>query len=104
LPSDFRQTAQLQQAFDHDQATALALASADFDEDGVPDLISGYSATRRGLVTLHRGNVDSIFPNSADAARRRMTSEFTDFAFLRFFARSRIAGAGKLSRRGRLRR
>jgi hypothetical protein len=42
----------------------LALASADFDEDGVPDLLGGYAGAGKGLLTLHRGNVDLIFPNS----------------------------------------
>src|SRR5882724_11264143 len=52
LPIDLSRTAQLQHAFDRDQATATALASADFDEDGMPDLIAGYSATGKGFVTL----------------------------------------------------
>src|SRR5438876_2251583 len=36
----------------------LSLASADFDEDGMPDLISGYGGGNGGILTIHRGNVD----------------------------------------------
>src|SRR5688572_9651645 len=35
-----------------------ALASADFDEDGTPDLAAGYDVAGRGAVTVQTGNVD----------------------------------------------
>src|SRR5207247_5757286 len=64
----------------------------DFDEDGVPDLISGYDcgtcstnlslSDTPGLLTLHRGNVDSIYPNTAEAEQRKARGEFTDAPFL----------------------
>ena len=38
----------------------LTLASADFDEDGVADLVSGYARSKRGIVTLQLGNRDAI--------------------------------------------
>src|SRR5438552_11745082 len=58
------------------QARPLALESGDFDEDGVPDLISGYVGyagvpTASGFITLHRGNVDSIYPNTREAEERK---------------------------------
>ena len=31
---------------------------------GVPDLISAYAASSGGLFTLHRGNIDAVYPNS----------------------------------------
>ncbi len=43
----------------------LALAAADFDEDGVPDLVSGYAAGPGGMVTVHRGNVGALWPYGA---------------------------------------
>jgi hypothetical protein len=47
-------------------AHPLALGSADFDEDGVPDLVSGYAAGNgTGMVTVHRGNVNSLWPYGA---------------------------------------
>ena len=50
-------------------AKPLALASADFDEDGVPDLVSGYAAGGgTGIVTVHRGNVNSLWPYGAAIA------------------------------------
>ena len=48
----------------------MALASADFDEDGVPDLICGYALDQGGRLTVYRGNVDSIYPNTPEARRR----------------------------------
>ena len=46
-------------------AQPLALASADFDSDGVPDLVSGYAAGNGGIITIHRGNVDALWPYGA---------------------------------------
>ena len=39
-----------------------SLASADFDEDGMPDLASGYGTAGGGVVTIHRGNIDALWP------------------------------------------
>jgi hypothetical protein len=64
------------------EAEPLALASADFDEDGMPDLICGYGHSESGIVTWLRGNVDSIYPNSPEAQRRKTAGEFTDAPFL----------------------
>ena len=61
----------------------LSLASADFDEDGVPDLVAGYAMASQGVLTLWRGNEDSIHPNGLDAQRRRESGEFTDSPFLK---------------------
>src|SRR5207237_521085 len=43
---------ELRKALEQNQAEPLSLASADFDEDGVPDLVSGYSSNRQVIVTL----------------------------------------------------
>jgi len=59
-----------------------ALASADFDEDGVPDLISGHVASEGGILCFYRGNVDSLYPNSPEAKQRKAGGTFTDSAFL----------------------
>ena len=48
-------------------AEPLALATGDFDEDGLPDLVSGFISPSGGLFTLHRGNVDAIYPYSPPA-------------------------------------
>src|SRR5205807_3560558 len=63
-------------------AEPLSLASADFDEDGVPDLVSGYSYNGQGIATLLRGNVDSIYPNAPESQARRVNGTFTEAPFL----------------------
>ena len=45
--------------------TPLALASSDFDEDGVPDLVSGFSSGSGGTVVIHRGNIAALWPYGA---------------------------------------
>jgi uncharacterized repeat protein (TIGR01451 family) len=47
------------------QGQPVALASADFDGDGVPDLVSGFSTGKAGRVTIHRGNVNALWPYGA---------------------------------------
>jgi len=73
---------ELRIALEQNQAKPVSLASADFDEDGVPDLITGYSFGGRGIVTLMRGNVDGIYPNSPEAQHRRANGTFTNAPFL----------------------
>jgi uncharacterized repeat protein (TIGR01451 family) len=46
------------------KATPLALASADFNEDGYDDLAVGYAAPGGGLIAIHRGNIDAFAPQS----------------------------------------
>jgi hypothetical protein len=48
----------------------VALASADFDADGVADLVSGYASTEGGILLLRRGNIDSIYPDLQKAAAK----------------------------------
>src|SRR5260370_34956077 len=71
LNTTYREAPQSQQAPADHLNEPTALASADFDEDGTPDLIAGYRGASGGIVALHRGNVDSIFPNSPDAKQRK---------------------------------
>jgi CSLREA domain-containing protein len=70
LATSYSGAAGLAQILERNLAQPLALASADFDEDGVPDLVSGYVGPSGGIVTLHRGNVDSIYPNAPEARNR----------------------------------
>src|SRR5262249_5855022 len=67
---------------ENNQAAPLALAAADLDEDGVPDLICSYSKPGGGVITVSRGNVDSLYPNSAEARKRKAEGAFTDSPFL----------------------
>ena len=45
-------------------AAPLAMASADFDSDGVADLVIGYAHSSGGILALHRGNLDAFAPQS----------------------------------------
>jgi hypothetical protein len=63
------------------EGSGRALASGDFDEDGVPDLVTGYATPQGGVVSVRRGNVDAIYSNSAEAKARRQRGEFTAAAF-----------------------
>jgi hypothetical protein len=69
-------------SFDQEQAQALSLTSADFDEDGVADLVSGYRMAEGGRATLLSGNIDSIYPNTPDARRRRLEGAATETPFI----------------------
>ncbi|MCI0390612.1 MAG: FG-GAP-like repeat-containing protein [Acidobacteria bacterium] len=57
-------------ALDQNLAEPLSLTTGDFDEDGVPDLAGGYAVEGRGALSLYRGNVDAIYPNTPEARRR----------------------------------
>jgi len=81
LPTLYTGAGGLQHVLDHGLVQSTALASGDFDEDGVPDLISGYVGPSGGMITLHRGNIDSLFPNSAKARQRRANGTFIDAPF-----------------------
>ena len=70
------------QALAAGDAAPRALAAADFDEDGTPDLVSGYAADGAGLLTLHRGNVDAVYPHAPEAQQRKAAGQFTDAPFL----------------------
>ncbi|HQU84709.1 MAG TPA: hypothetical protein PKY59_16340 [Pyrinomonadaceae bacterium] len=60
-----------------------ALASADFDEDGTPDIVAGYKTeTQRGAAVFMRGNVDAVYPNNPEARERKRNGEFTDSPFI----------------------
>ena len=78
----FRVPAARELPLDAGPAQAVALASGDFDEDGVADLISGYTSPDGNVLMLQRGNGDSIFPNSPAARQRRLQGTFSDEPFL----------------------
>src|SRR5215216_1882214 len=45
-------------------AQARALASADFDLNGTPDVVAGYAFNGAGIITLQRGNPDAFAPTN----------------------------------------
>ena len=54
------------------------LVAADFDGDGVADLVT---ADRNGELKLYRGNADSLYPNSPQAEANLADKSFNDQAF-----------------------
>jgi uncharacterized repeat protein (TIGR01451 family) len=78
----YRGEPQAQRLIQQDLVQPLALASTDIDEDGVPDLLTGYGSPGGGLLTLHRGNIDSIYPTTVAANQRKADGSFTDAPFL----------------------
>lgn len=67
LPADYQANAQAVAALRNNSALPLALCSADFDEDGMPDLAAGYAGNGGGLVVIQRGDVDAVYPNTPAA-------------------------------------
>src|SRR3989442_6972756 len=82
LLTAYQGPAKLQRALEQNEAQARSLASADFDEDGVPDLVSGYAYDGPGITTVHPGNVVSIYPNTPEAGQRKASGPFTAAPFL----------------------
>jgi hypothetical protein len=73
---------ELVRALARDEARPLSLISADFDEDGMPDLVAGYAGANGGIITINRGNVDSVYPNTQAGRRRKSEGTFSDVPFL----------------------
>ncbi|HMG33062.1 MAG TPA: FG-GAP-like repeat-containing protein [Blastocatellia bacterium] len=83
VPTSFTAASKAEKTLQQGSAQPLSLTSADFDEDGVPDLLCGYSGPGGGILSWIGGNVDSIYPNTPEAQQRRVNGEFTDSPFLR---------------------
>jgi CSLREA domain-containing protein len=63
------------------QARPTALTVGDYDEDGVADLVGVYAAHGGGILVLWRGDEAALFPNGAEARRRRASGESPDSPF-----------------------
>ncbi len=61
----------LPRTVEQNSAQPLALASGDFDEDGIPDLVVGLAGPAGGWLSLYRGDEASIYPNTPAARTRR---------------------------------
>ena len=72
----------LSRATDATSRTTLALASGDFDEDGVADLVTSYAAKEGGQISVRRGNVDAIYPNSEQARAHKNQNQSSHAPFL----------------------
>lgn len=65
LLSTYSGEKQLQQAVA--EARPLALATADFDEDGVPDVVCGYANAGSNIISLFHGNPNAPYSNTGEA-------------------------------------
>jgi hypothetical protein len=81
LSATFSGSAAGQAAMEDGLARPLALVAGDLDEDGVPDLIAGYDGVRSGILSVHLGNVDAIYPNSPEAREHRARGRSSDSPF-----------------------
>jgi hypothetical protein len=74
----------LVQSLGSGKARPLALTYDDFDEDGAPDLVTGYENGNEGILTLQRGNIDAFAPKDLSvydrAARGQLPPSFLDRA------------------------
>ena len=82
LRSIYEGAPELAQILASNDARALSMTTADFDEDGMPDLVCGYGNTNGGIITLQRGNVDAVYPNEPEAKQRVAQGTATDQPFL----------------------
>ena len=103
LAADYIGPKSLRQQLDGGLAQPTALTADDFDEDGVPDLVSGYTGADGGLLTLHRGNVDAIYAHSPEARLRKATGNVHRRAVPDTGADLRSTRGAGLPRRGRFR-
>jgi uncharacterized repeat protein (TIGR01451 family) len=71
LPAQYQGSSRLVQQLNDNQIRPLSVASADFDEDGVADLVTGYAGTTEGVISVHRGDADAIFTNTSEAIAHR---------------------------------
>jgi uncharacterized repeat protein (TIGR01451 family) len=71
LPAQYQGSSKLVQQLNDNQTRPLSVCSDDFDEDGVPDLVTGYAGTNDGVISVHRGDADAIFPNTSEAITHR---------------------------------
>src|SRR6185369_14620800 len=62
-------------------AQARSLASADFDRNGTPDVVAGYSFNGAGMIAIQRGNPDAFAPTS-DSVLVRMQQGYNPESLL----------------------
>lgn len=62
LQLEYQGDQRLVQALRSNEAQPRSLATADFDLDGAPDLVTGYNYLGSGILAVQRGNVDAFVP------------------------------------------
>jgi uncharacterized repeat protein (TIGR01451 family) len=82
VPTGYVGAAGLKQVMEQNLSVPVSLASGDFDEDGVPDLISGHVGPGGGILTLQRGNIETHWPHrplQQATDNRQLTTDTTPF-------------------------
>ena len=70
-PVEYSGSSKLVQQLSDNKTRPLSIGLADFDEDGVPDIVAGYAGTKDGVISVQRGDADTIFPNTREAIAHR---------------------------------
>lgn len=70
-PAQYQGSSKLVQQLKDNQTRPLSVGSADFDEDGVPDIVAGYAGTKDGVISVQRGDTDAVFANTREAIAHR---------------------------------
>jgi len=68
-------------ALQNNAAQARALAAADFDRNGTPDVVAGFASNGTGLITLQRGNPEAFAP-ADDSVFARMQQGYNPNSLL----------------------
>ncbi|HEV8483244.1 MAG TPA: BACON domain-containing carbohydrate-binding protein [Blastocatellia bacterium] len=106
LPTGFTGPAEVQAILNANQADPISIAAMESKEGGTKDLVVGYSSPRGNVLAFMFGNVDSIYPNSPEAQRKKAQGTFTDAPFQRSAkviscpARPDFIAAGNFTNRG----
>ncbi len=92
-PVEYQGSSNMIQQLKDNRARPMSLASADFDEDGIPDIVAGYRGAKGGAISIHRGDADAVFTNTPDAVAHRATANqppSADDIPSPFFVQSRV--------------
>lgn len=77
LPTQYVGPSGITQYLAGSQAQPVSLAHADFDSDGIEDLVIGYRAPGRGgILALQPGNVDTFAPQSQASWNMMVNNQF----------------------------
>src|SRR6202000_2298725 len=61
-----------------EQPRPLSMATGDFDEDGVNDLVIGYALSKGGSIAVLRGNLDAHAPQTHESWLAAGGREYSD--------------------------
>ncbi|HEX8265600.1 MAG TPA: Ig-like domain repeat protein, partial [Pyrinomonadaceae bacterium] len=67
LPTVYASADHSGERFEGESLQPLALATADFDADGFPDLVASYASAQGGVLIFHRGNAEAFAPKSEES-------------------------------------